>query len=140
MALGKVSLEDWLAFTTSLGWHSTPARAVSEEITSLTFMLVLVPDPVWNTSIGNWSSCRPSTISAAAATIASRCSASDDAEVGVGAGGRGLDPGERVDQRRRQRLTADREVVDRALGLCSPEGVGRHLDVAHGVVLGTGLR
>ena len=26
IALGKVSLDDWLALTTSLGWHSTPAR------------------------------------------------------------------------------------------------------------------
>ena len=40
-------------------------------ITSLVFMFELVPEPVWNTSIGNWSSCRPSAISPAAAMIAS---------------------------------------------------------------------
>ena len=74
MALGKVSFEDWLALTTSFGWHSTPARSASDEITSFTFMLVLVPDPVWKTSIGKCSSCRPSTISSTAATMASRCS------------------------------------------------------------------
>ena len=91
----------------------------------MTFMLVLVPEPVWKTSIGNWSSCRPSTISAAAATIASRCSAVIDVEVGVGAGGGGLDPGEGVDQRGRQRPAADREVLDRALGLRPPQRVGR---------------
>ena len=27
IALGKVSLDDWLALTTSFGWHSTPARS-----------------------------------------------------------------------------------------------------------------
>ena len=103
IALGNVSLEDWLALTTSFGWHSSPARTVSDEITSLTFMLVLVPEPVWNTSIGNWSSCCPSTISAAAATIASLLATVIDVEVGVGACGGGLDPRERVDERRRKR-------------------------------------
>ena len=34
-------------------------------------MFELVPEPVWKTSMGNWSSCRPSAISAAAAMIAS---------------------------------------------------------------------
>ena len=32
-------------------------------------MLVEVPEPVWNTSIGNWSSCRPAAISAAARSM-----------------------------------------------------------------------
>ncbi len=38
-------------------------------------MFELVPEPVWNTSIGNWSSCRPSAISPAAAMMASAFSA-----------------------------------------------------------------
>ena len=47
-------------------------------MTSLTFMLVLVPEPVWKTSMGNWSSCSPSTISAVASAMASACSAVRD--------------------------------------------------------------
>jgi hypothetical protein len=35
------------------------------------FMLDEVPEPVWNTSTGNWSACPPRTISSAAASIAS---------------------------------------------------------------------
>ena len=46
-------------------------------ITSLAFMFELVPDPVWNTSTGNWASCAPAaTSSAAAAIAAARSSAS----------------------------------------------------------------
>ena len=62
MAEGKVSLEDCAAFTWSLGCTSTPCCWARVAMTSLTFMLVLVPEPVWKTSIGNWSSCSPSTI------------------------------------------------------------------------------
>ena len=128
IALGKVSLEDWLALTTSFGWHSTPARAVSDEITSLTFMLVLVPEPVWKTSIGNWSSCSPVDDLGGGGHDRVALLGGDHVEVGVGACGGGLDPGERVDRARRQRPAADREVVDRALGLGPPQGVGGHLD------------
>ena len=38
-------------------------------MTSLAFMFELVPEPVWNTSIGNWSSCAPDATSSAAAAI-----------------------------------------------------------------------
>jgi hypothetical protein len=40
-------------------------------ITSLAFMLELVPEPVWKTSTGKWSSCSPAATSSAAAAIAS---------------------------------------------------------------------
>ena len=43
--------------TWSLGWASSPARLA---ITSLAFMFEEVPEPVWKTSTGNWSSCSPS--------------------------------------------------------------------------------
>jgi len=43
-------------------------------ITSLAFMLVEVPEPVWNTSIGNWSSNSPAATRSAAAAI--RCAVS----------------------------------------------------------------
>ena len=65
--MGKVSLDDWLALTWSLGCTSTPARPASEAITSLAFMLELVPEPVWKTSIGKASSWSPAATSRAAA-------------------------------------------------------------------------
>ncbi len=43
-------------FTWSFGWTSSPA---SVAITSFAFMLELVPEPVWKTSMGNWSSNSP---------------------------------------------------------------------------------
>ena len=43
-------------FTWSFGWTPSPARVA---ITSLAFMFDDVPEPVWKTSIGNWSSCSP---------------------------------------------------------------------------------
>ena len=67
MAVGNVSLEDCPMFTWSLGctgvllpiWPPTSwmARLL---ITSLTFMLVCVPDPVCQTRSGKWSSSSPS--------------------------------------------------------------------------------
>src|SRR5215218_3440290 len=53
-------------FTWSLGWAPSPARVA---MTSLAFMFEDVPEPVWKTSIGNWSSWRPSAISSAAAAM-----------------------------------------------------------------------
>ena len=64
----------------------------------------------------------------------------DDAECGVG-GRRGcLDVRQGLDVPRLERQAADREVLDPcALGLGPPQGVARHLDLAHGVVLGACL-
>ncbi len=70
---GKTSLEDCPMLTWSLGWTPSPASAA---ITSLAFMLLDVPDPVWNTSSGNWSSNSPSATRSAAAAIRSASSAS----------------------------------------------------------------
>jgi len=54
IALGKTSLLDWEALTWSLGCTGAPCSSVaSDAITSLAFMLLDVPDPVWKTSIGN---------------------------------------------------------------------------------------
>ena len=50
--------------TWSLGWASSPARLA---ITSLAFMFEEVPEPVWKTSIGNWSSCSPAATASPAA-------------------------------------------------------------------------
>ena len=45
------------------------ARVARVAITSLAFMFELVPEPVWNTSIGNWASWAPAATSSAAAAI-----------------------------------------------------------------------
>ena len=45
-------------------------------MTSFAFMFELVPEPVWKTSIGNWSSCSPRAIASPAAAIRSALSAS----------------------------------------------------------------
>ena len=63
----------------------------------------------------------------------------DDAQLGVDPGGRLLHPGDRHHVCRLEGRAADREVLDRALGLGSPQGVRGNLDVAHAVVLGPGL-
>ena len=71
MAVGIVSLDDCPRFTSSLGWTARFSAALaSEAMTSLAFMLVEVPEPVWNTSTGNWSSCSPSPTAIAARRIA----------------------------------------------------------------------
>ena len=57
IALGKTSLLDWEAFTWSFGWTVSPRISLaSVAITSLAFMLLEVPEPVWKTSIGNSAS------------------------------------------------------------------------------------
>src|SRR6266540_3353663 len=70
--VGNTSLDDCEALTWSLGWTFAPSLDSARVArTSLAFMFDEVPEPVWNTSIGNWSSWRPSATSAAAAAIAS---------------------------------------------------------------------
>src|SRR6059058_6124034 len=65
-ALGNTSLEDCPLLTWSLGCTPSPARLA---MTSLAFMFDEVPEPVWKTSMGNWSSYSPlATRSPAAAT------------------------------------------------------------------------
>ncbi len=78
IAVGKVSLDDWLRFTSSLGWigfmepTTPPASWMARfAITSLAFMFDCVPDPVWNTTSGNSASSLPSITSWAARTMRS---------------------------------------------------------------------
>ena len=54
--------------TWSLAWAPSPA---SLAITSLAFMFEEVPEPVWKTSTGNWSSCSPAATASPAAAIRS---------------------------------------------------------------------
>ena len=67
-AEGKTSLDDWPMFTSSFACTPSPARLA---MTSFAFMLDDVPEPVWKTSIGNWSSSSPPAIRSAAAAIRS---------------------------------------------------------------------
>ena len=83
MAVGITSFDDWPALTWSLGWtgsrepSSPPSISMARfEMTSLAFMLVDVPEPVWKTSTTNWSSSLPSATSCAARTITSAVSGS----------------------------------------------------------------
>ena len=65
IAVGNVSFVLWPRFTSSLGWSGLDSSNCLARwaITSFTFMLVCVPEPVWNTVNGNSSSHLPSTIS-----------------------------------------------------------------------------
>ncbi len=59
--------------TSSFACTPSPASAA---MTSFAFMFELVPDPVWKTSIGNWSSSSPSATRSAASAMRSATSAS----------------------------------------------------------------
>ena len=67
MTVGKASFEDCDRLTSSLGWigdlppRPVPASSLARPaMTSLAFMFVWVPEPVWNTTSGNSPSSRPS--------------------------------------------------------------------------------
>src|SRR4051812_45048128 len=70
---GKTSLELWPMLTSSLGCTSSPA---SVAITSFAFVFEEVPEPVWKTSIGNWSSSSPAAMRSPAAAMRCALSAS----------------------------------------------------------------
>src|SRR3954452_1974990 len=77
IVVGNTSFELCEALTWSFGWILWPdAREASVAMTSLAFMFELVPEPVWNTSIGNSASYAPDATSSAAAATASAISAS----------------------------------------------------------------
>lgn len=67
MAVGNTSLLDCEALTWSLGWTCWPVRSEARVArTSLVFMLLDVPEPVWKTSMGKCSSKSPRATSTAA--------------------------------------------------------------------------
>ena len=103
-------------------------------ITSLTFMLVWVPEPVCHTDSGN------SLVQVAGDDLVG------DARDQLAPSQRGRRPAVGVDQRRRlldvaegvadggrHAVLADGEVRQRALRLRPPQRLGRHLDGAHAV-------
>ncbi|KAG0925272.1 hypothetical protein G6F31_018799 [Rhizopus arrhizus] len=60
------------------------------------------------------------------------------AQLGVDAGGSALDQAQRAEATTRHALARDREGLYGALGLRAPEGIGRHLQLAHAVIWGKG--
>ena len=104
-------------------------------ITSLAFMLVLVPLPVWKTSTGKCSSSLPSATSPAAAMIAAAVRALQPAGLVVHARGGGLDQPIAAMNSPRHRPARDREILHRPLGLGTVQGVGGHLHLAERVAL-----
>ena len=104
-------------------------------MTSLMFMLVEVPLPVWKTSTGKWRSWRPSSTSAAACSMAEARSAGDLAQPAIDAGGGGLDAGQRAQQFARHGAAADREVLHGTGGLRAVKRVLGNRHLAHGVAL-----
>ena len=86
IADGKTSLDDCEAFTWSFGCTGLPSASVARvAMTSLVFMLLDVPEPVWNTSIGKCSSQSPAATVAAAVGDGAGDLRVEDAEIGVDA-------------------------------------------------------
>ena len=89
-------------------------------------MFVDVPDPVWKTSIGNWSSSSPASTRRAASPIAAATSAVDAGHVERRVDGRSvaLDRGQRVGDADVERAVGDREVAHGQVGLLAPRAAG----------------
>ena len=136
IADGKTSLDDCEALTWSLGCTGLPSASVARvAMTSLVFMLLDVPEPVWKTSIGKCSSQSPCATSPRRLGDRAGDLGVEHAEVGVDAGGRALDGGEGADQLPLDGGAGDREVLDGALRLGPPLGPRRDAHLSHGVVL-----
>ncbi len=140
VTVGITSFDDWHRFTWSLGCtgflapRSNPRlRLARLAMTSLAFMLVEVPDPVWKMSRGKWASWSPRMTSSAAAWMAPAELFVQQAELPVGPGRRPLDQPERHQETAAEPPVGDREVVDRPLGLGAVEGRRRDLHLAHAV-------
>ena len=124
--VGKVSLLDWLALTWSLGWISTPARAASEASTSFMFMLERCRSRSGRRRSGTASTCsplddlrrrrrrspRPARRSMTPSSALTRAAAALTRAIALMCAGSSGGP-------------ADREVLDRALGLGPPQRVLR---------------
>ena len=143
IAVGKVSFDDWLMLTWSLGWtgvfepSSPPSISMARfEITSLAFMFDCVPEPVCQTTSGKccvelaldhflrppatialpiFGSSRPRSMFTSAAARLTMPSART-----IGCG---------------MRLAADLEIARTSAGSARPIAVGRHLDRAERVGL-----
>ena len=109
------------------GARRSPARFA---MTSLAFMFDEVPEPVWKTSIGNWSSCSPlGDLVGGRRRCARRRRASSSPSSAFDARRGALDAPEPAHDRHRDALARDREVVDRLGRLAAPELLSRRHEV-----------
>ena len=99
------------------------------------FMFVEVPEPVWKTSIGNWSAWRPEATSRRRLADRLRDGGVDRAEFRIHLGTGALDDRERLEDRALDGSPRDREILDGALRLRPPAGIGGHTHLAHRIVL-----
>ena len=104
--------------TSSFACTSSPASAA---MTSLAFMFELVPEPVWKTSIGNWSSWSPRAIASPAAAIRSAFSASSSPSSAFVRAAAALIRPEPARHGSGDRLAGDQEVDDRLARLAAPQ-------------------
>ena len=95
-------------FTSSFAWTPSPASAA---MTSFAFMFDEVPEPVWKTSIGNWSSSSPFAMRSAGCRDPLGLLGVEEPEIGVHARGRGLDAPEPASDMLGDRLAGDLEVL-----------------------------
>ena len=107
-------------------------------ITSLVFMFVEVPLPVWKTSSTNWSSSLPSATACAARTIGARQLGVEQAQVHVHLRRGLLDEAHGPDELARETEIADLEVPRRALRLGPVISLGRDLHLAHRIAFRPG--
>ena len=145
IAVGNTSFDDWPRLTSSLGCTRRPSPRAPPRIsearlasTSLTFMLVCVPEPVCQTASGNSPSCRPASASSAAATMASAVFAGSlasstftcaDARLTISSARMSAGGIFSVEMRKN---------CERALRLRAPQVLVRHFDRSEGVALGAG--
>ena len=104
--------------TWSFGCTPPSARLA---ITSFAFMFEEVPEPVWKTSIGNWSSCSPLGDLVARGRDPLGDVGVEQPQLGVDARRGGLDAAEPADHRHGHPLARHREVVDCLARLRAPE-------------------
>ena len=146
IAVGKLSFDDWLLLTWSLGWTgSLPPRLpvrislARPAITSLAFMFDCVPDPVCQMTSGNWLSRSPRATSAAACWIASAsCGSSPPMRAFTRAAACLMKPKAWTISRGICSRCPNGKLRDRALGLSAPIGVGGDFDRSEAVAFGAG--
>ena len=105
------------------GTRSSSAASTSVASTSLTFMFVDVPEPVWKMSTGNWSSSSPRSTRSAASAIAAGQLVVDvtDTERRVDRRGMALDRRQGAGDAHVEGAVGDREVRPGELGLLPPQ-------------------
>ena len=144
MAVGKVSLEDWLMLMSSLGCRSfSPAISLPRlAMTSLAFMLDWVPLPVCQTTRGKWSLSAPAITSSQAWEMAASLSSMLLGLEGVVGDGGGLfeDAEGVVISRGMVSMPTPILKFSWLRSVWGPILVGGHADLAHRIVFNAVIR